>query len=69
MKCQCVEVKLLLKREKTYLLKFFPLIPSFLQYSSSLLGNVFYIAMAVRLIRLRIIVCMLIRIYCFLPLK
>lgn len=47
----------------------FPLIPSFLQHSSSLLGNVFHTAIALRLIRLWIIVCMLIRIYCFLPLK
>lgn len=47
----------------------FPRIPSFLQYSSSLLGNVVHIAIALRLVRLWIIVCMLIRIYWVLPLK
>lgn len=57
------------EEEENLFAEVFPLIPSFLQHSSSLLGNVFHIAIALRLVRLWIIVCMLIRIYCFLPLK
>ena len=57
------------EEEENLFAEVFPLIPSFLQYSSSLLGSVFHIAVALRLIRLWIVVCMLIRIYCFLPLK
>lgn len=64
--CWC---KAPLEEEETLLDAVFPLILRFLPYSSSLPGSVFQVAIAQKLKRLWIIVCILIRIYCFFPLK
>lgn len=66
MKCR-FEVKLPLKRRKTYLLKFFRLYPVFCSTAVWCLA-MSLIAIVLRLIRLWIVVCMLIRIF-FLALK
>lgn len=63
MKCQ-FEVKLPLKRRKTYLLKFFHLYPVFCSTAVWCLA-MSLIAIVLRLIRLWIVVCMLIRIFFF----